>query len=202
MAAAAFSRAHASCRRWSAGPARRPCGRAAAALLRAPDAVVSTSWLQQHLQDVSVIDVRGTADVGQQGVQQSSYVAEYGAYLEGHVPVGGGCHACCRAPCSRPPAARLQRPRSTTRPLARRRVQGAVFLDWTRDGVDADDPVPVQLLADSGAFAAALEAKGVGSDRPVVVRRRGPRARRRRAAAVPPASPPRGQGRRAMRPRA
>jgi hypothetical protein len=49
-------------------------------------------------------------------------------------------------------------------------LQGAVFLNWTRDGLDLDNLVPVQLQPDVNTFASALEAKGVGSDRPVVVR--------------------------------
>ena len=47
---------------------------------------------------------------------------------------------------------------------------GATFFDWTKDGVDEDEETPVQLQTDSDAFAAEMEAKGVGTDRPVVVR--------------------------------
>ena len=46
---------------------------------------------------------------------------------------------------------------------------GAMFFDWTKDGVDEDEETPVQLQTDSDTFAAEMEAKGVGTDRPVVV---------------------------------
>ena len=46
---------------------------------------------------------------------------------------------------------------------------GATFFDWTKDGVDEDEEAPVQLQIDSDTFAAEMEAKGVGTDRPVVV---------------------------------
>ncbi len=46
---------------------------------------------------------------------------------------------------------------------------GATFFDWTKDGVDEDEETPVQLQIDSDTFAAEMEAKGVGTDRPVVV---------------------------------
>ena len=44
-----------------------------------------------------------------------------------------------------------------------------MFVDWTKDGIDQESNVPVQLQMDSDAFAAAMEAKGVGTDKPVVV---------------------------------
>lgn len=53
------------------------------------DPVVTTAWLQDHLEEVTVLDVRGHVDtvlVGE-GVEQSTYVADYDQYLEGHVPV-------------------------------------------------------------------------------------------------------------------
>ena len=46
-----------------------------------------------------------------------------------------------------------------------------MFIDWTKDGVDEDEETPVQLQLDAGTFAAEMEAKGVGTDRPVVVGR-------------------------------
>jgi len=153
---------------------------------------------------VAVLDVRGRVDTATiaPGAEQSTYLSGYDAYLEGHVP-------------------------------------GAVFFDWTRDGVDTAQPAPVQvrdtlrwkrdrcgrlrgsvshsqtdlqpgaqetaaaashtplsgrpplsvlttapkeqhpprhplqykqLETDAGVFHAMLEGKGVGSDRPVVVR--------------------------------
>ncbi|HEX3343899.1 MAG TPA: rhodanese-like domain-containing protein, partial [Polyangiaceae bacterium] len=46
-------------------------------------------------------------------------------------------------------------------------VPGAVFVDWTRDIVDLEDPVPAQL-ARADAFAARMGELGVG-DRTAVV---------------------------------
>jgi thiosulfate/3-mercaptopyruvate sulfurtransferase len=46
-------------------------------------------------------------------------------------------------------------------------VPGAVFVDWTRDIVDPDDPVPMQVAAPE-AFAAKMGAIGIG-DRTRVV---------------------------------
>jgi thiosulfate/3-mercaptopyruvate sulfurtransferase len=46
-------------------------------------------------------------------------------------------------------------------------IPGAVFVDWTRDIVDLDDPVPVQI-ARPDAFASALGALGVGDGTAVV----------------------------------
>lgn len=34
-------------------------------------------------------------------------------------------------------------------------VQGAVFWDWTQDGLDTETSVPVQLQMDAGIFAGA-----------------------------------------------
>lgn len=50
-----------------------------------------------------------------------------------------------------------------------RTCTGATFFDWTKDGVDEDEETPVQLQTDPDTFAAEMEAKGVGTDRPVVV---------------------------------
>ena len=46
-------------------------------------------------------------------------------------------------------------------------IPGAVFVDWERDFVDADDPVPVQL-ADARSFAARAGELGIG-DQDLVV---------------------------------
>jgi thiosulfate/3-mercaptopyruvate sulfurtransferase len=46
-------------------------------------------------------------------------------------------------------------------------VPGAVFVDWTRDIVDLDDPIPAQI-APPERFARAMEALGIGDDTPVV----------------------------------
>ena len=46
-------------------------------------------------------------------------------------------------------------------------IPGAVFVDWTRDIVDVDDPVPVQI-AQPDAFAAKMSELGVGEGTLVV----------------------------------
>jgi thiosulfate/3-mercaptopyruvate sulfurtransferase len=46
-------------------------------------------------------------------------------------------------------------------------VPGAVFVDWTRDIVDPDDPVPAQIAAPD-AFAAKMGELGIGDDTLVV----------------------------------
>ena len=46
-------------------------------------------------------------------------------------------------------------------------VPGAVFVDWTRDIVDVDDPIPAQI-AKPGAFAARMGVLGVGDGTSVV----------------------------------
>jgi len=46
-------------------------------------------------------------------------------------------------------------------------VPGAVFVDWTRDVVDPDDPVPAQI-APPERFAEAMAARGVGDGTRVV----------------------------------
>jgi thiosulfate/3-mercaptopyruvate sulfurtransferase len=64
-------------------------------------------------------------------------------------------------------------PGSKPRYLAKRadyeaaHVPGAVFVDWTLDIVDPDDPVPMQV-ASPEAFAAAMTALGIGDDTLVV----------------------------------
>jgi 3-mercaptopyruvate sulfurtransferase SseA len=45
-----------------------------------------------------------------------------------------------------------------------------VFVNFTRDGIDTNSSVPLQVLPNGGSFAAAMEAKGVTVERPVVVR--------------------------------
>jgi thiosulfate/3-mercaptopyruvate sulfurtransferase len=46
-------------------------------------------------------------------------------------------------------------------------VPGAVYVDWTADIVDPDDPVPAQV-AGPGRFAAAMAARGIGDATRVV----------------------------------
>lgn len=48
-------------------------------------------------------------------------------------------------------------------------IPGAVFVNWTKDGIDSLEGVPVQLQTDPDLFAASMEAKGVSSDQPVVI---------------------------------
>lgn len=47
-------------------------------------------------------------------------------------------------------------------------IPGAVFVDWTRDIIDPDDPVPAQL-ASPDRFQAAMEERGIGDATAVVV---------------------------------
>ena len=47
-------------------------------------------------------------------------------------------------------------------------VPGAVYVDWTRDIVDPEDPVPVQI-APPERFAALMSSLGIGDDTRVVV---------------------------------
>ncbi|DBB13749.1 TPA: hypothetical protein ACH3X3_000757 [Trebouxia sp. C0006] len=103
------------------------------------DPVISSAWLADHLEDVAILDVRGSVrtklqSTNAQGcrLEMSEYFADYDTYLEGHIP-------------------------------------GATFVDWTKDGADEDEETPVQLQIDSDTFASEMEAKGVGTDRPVVV---------------------------------
>lgn len=46
-------------------------------------------------------------------------------------------------------------------------IPGAVYVDWTRDIVDLDDPVPAQI-AGPEAFAEAMAARGIGDSTHVV----------------------------------
>jgi thiosulfate/3-mercaptopyruvate sulfurtransferase len=46
-------------------------------------------------------------------------------------------------------------------------IPGAIFLDWTRDIVDAQDPVPMQVASER-SFAEAMGRLGVGDDALVV----------------------------------
>src|SRR5690349_14006477 len=48
------------------------------------DPVVTTAWLQDHLEEVTILDVRGHVDtvLVDEGVEKSTYVADYDQYLE------------------------------------------------------------------------------------------------------------------------
>jgi thiosulfate/3-mercaptopyruvate sulfurtransferase len=47
-------------------------------------------------------------------------------------------------------------------------IPSAVYVDWTRDITDPDDPVPVQI-ASSDRFAALMSSLGIGDDTHVIV---------------------------------
>ncbi len=99
------------------------------------DSLVTTDWLQGHLEDpnLRVVDIRGyvkKTDLGD-GRQRAEYLPAREEYDEAHVP-------------------------------------GAVFVDWTRDITDPDDPVPAQV-APPGRFAALMGALGIGDGTHVVV---------------------------------
>jgi hypothetical protein len=71
-------------------PPARHCSKHISRSYRAADdPVVTTDWLAQHLEEVTVLDVRGQVDTVtvEEGVEKSEYLAGYDAYLEGHIPV-------------------------------------------------------------------------------------------------------------------
>ena len=94
----------------------------------ADDPLVSTDWLQDHLDDpdLRVVDIRGyvTTRPLEPGVEEATYRGAEDEYLAGHIP-------------------------------------GAVFVDWTPDIVDPDDPVPAQI-APAARFAEAMSRRGIG----------------------------------------
>jgi thiosulfate/3-mercaptopyruvate sulfurtransferase len=47
-------------------------------------------------------------------------------------------------------------------------IPGAVFIDWTSDITDPDDPIPAQIAAPE-RFEAAMETRGIGNETDVVV---------------------------------
>ncbi len=98
------------------------------------DPIVSTEWLEAHLDDpnVRVVDMRGYVSTKplEPGVEQATYRGAREEYLAGHIP-------------------------------------GAVYVDWTEDIVDLDDPVPVQI-AGPERFAEAMAVRGIGDDTHVI----------------------------------
>src|SRR5262245_34498501 len=46
-------------------------------------------------------------------------------------------------------------------------IPGAVYIDWTKDIVDTDDPVPVQI-APPERFAEVMASRGIGDDTEVI----------------------------------
>ncbi len=100
----------------------------------ASDPLVTTAWLEQHLEapNLRVVDMRGyvTTRPTAPGVQEASYRGAPEEYLAGHIP-------------------------------------GAVYIDWTRDIVDPDDPTPAQI-APAERFAEAMASRGIGDKTHVV----------------------------------
>src|SRR5580658_6061335 len=92
------------------------------------DPIVTTDWLEAHLDDpdVRVVDIRGyvTTRPESPGVEVATYRGAPEEYRGGHIP-------------------------------------GAVFIDWTTDIVDLDDPVPAQV-APGGRFAETMASRGIG----------------------------------------
>jgi thiosulfate/3-mercaptopyruvate sulfurtransferase len=98
------------------------------------DLLVSTDWLEAHLDDpdLRVVDMRGyvVTRSPEPGVEQAEYRGAREEYLRGHIP-------------------------------------GAVYIDWTRDIVDLDDPVPAQV-APPERFAEAMAERGIEDQTHVV----------------------------------
>jgi thiosulfate/3-mercaptopyruvate sulfurtransferase len=98
------------------------------------DLLVSTDWLEAHLNDpdLRVVDMRGyvVTRSPEPGVEQAEYRGAREEYLRGHIP-------------------------------------GAVYIDWTRDIIDLDDPVPAQV-APPERFAEAMAERGIGDQTHVV----------------------------------
>ena len=100
-----------------------------------PDPLVTTAWLEEHLDDpaLRVVDIRGYVkkrDLGG-GRQEAEYLAARDEYYEAHIPK-------------------------------------AVYVDWTRDITDPEDPVPVQI-APPERFAELMNSLGIGDNTHVVV---------------------------------
>jgi thiosulfate/3-mercaptopyruvate sulfurtransferase len=92
------------------------------------DLLVSTDWLESHLDDddLRIVDMRGYVVTRplEPGVEHADYRGAAEEYLASHIP-------------------------------------GAVYIDWTRDIVDLDDPVPAQV-APPERFAEAMAERGIG----------------------------------------
>ena len=98
------------------------------------DSLVTTDWLEEHLDDpdIRIVDVRGyvTTKLVTLGVEDAAYLGAESEYLAGHIP-------------------------------------GAVYIDWTADIIDPDDPVPVQV-APPKRFAEAMASRGIGDSTHVI----------------------------------
>lgn len=99
------------------------------------DPLVSTYWLEEHLDDpgIRLVDIRGYVkkrDLGD-GRQEAEYLAAREEYDQAHLP-------------------------------------DAVYVDWTRDITDPDDPVPAQI-SPPDRFAALMGSLGIGDDDHIVI---------------------------------
>ncbi len=98
------------------------------------DPIVTTDWLEDHLNDpnVRVVDIRGSVTTRPEGpgVEVATYRGAPKEFEAAHIP-------------------------------------GAVFIDWTSDIVDLNDPVPAQI-APPERFAEAMAERGIGDDTHVV----------------------------------
>lgn len=92
-----------------------------------PGPLVTTAWLEEHMRDVRIVDVRG--EVRPPG-EEHRYRPKRDDYDRGHISL-------------------------------------AFFVDWTRDIVDINDPIPVQI-AKAEHFASTMSSIGIGDDTPVV----------------------------------
>ncbi len=98
------------------------------------DPLVTTDWLEAHLDDshVRVVDCRGyvvTRPIAP-GVEEADYRGAQQEYLRSHIP-------------------------------------GAVYVDWTLDIIDPDDPIPAQI-APPARFAEAMSVRGIGDSTHVI----------------------------------
>jgi thiosulfate/3-mercaptopyruvate sulfurtransferase len=95
--------------------------------------LVETGWLHQHLADprVRVVDIRGAVPP----------VPPEGAAAGGS-PAGGGLGY-----------------EGAQDAYAAGHIPGAVYVDWTKDIVDPDDDIPVQVATEE-QFAAAMRRAG------------------------------------------
>jgi thiosulfate/3-mercaptopyruvate sulfurtransferase len=111
-------------------------------VLTRSDFLVETPWLQANLDDprVRIVDIRGSVP---------PLPDEVRAGLHGSPPVGLGY-------------------RGAHDEYAAGHIPGAIYLDWTRDIVDPDDAIPVQVATEE-QFAGAMSRAGIGDEHMVVV---------------------------------
>ena len=104
-------------------------------MLKNQDPLVSTGWLEEHLDDpdLRLVDIRGYVRKRNRGNgrQKAEYLAARDEYEEAH-------------------------------------ILEAVYVDWTSDITDSEDPVPVQI-APPDRFAALMGSLGIGDETHVVV---------------------------------